>query len=410
LCPYQDVGIYGGVVGDGLREGNTMGRRVSWTLLGIVMAVLSLTTAAVAQETNVAPTATVVVLVDLSGSLTSDDIAQEVRAAGIMNTVPGVDLYVIGFASEGTLPATQVVCEPGDDLGECTLELSPRTNAQGNDTDHAAALSAAADVFASSAITDGPKVVLFLTDGEYDPSGSGTPTDAEQTAVLDSLERLVSAGASVWPLGFGRATRTELDALAVAAPDSCKEPRGLLVRLSKQVPAAASKIIGDATCSASVEGERLTVAPDTDLVTITYSEEELPGGTITVRTQADGREQITCLLDDVAGVWTCEIPTNNLGAGEWKIAPAPREYPIPYQQTAATTAAETTTTVQVASTTTTPSRSTTVSEAATTLAPAESTTTQAPADDGGDFPLQAVVFGVVGVAILVGVFVWSRRS
>ena len=382
------------------------------TLVGIVMIVLSLATAVMAQETNPAPTATVVVLVDLSGSLTADDIAEEVRAAGILNTLPGVELYIIGFASEGTLPATVVVCEPGDDLAECTLALAPRTNSEGNDTDHAAALSAAADVFSSSTAADGPKIVLFLTDGEYDPSGSGTPNDAEEAALLEGLNDIVSVGASVWPLGFGRATRTELDALAVAAPDSCKEPRGLLVRLAKQVPAAAGKIIADATCSAAFEGERLTVAPDTELVIVTYAEEELSGGTITVRTRTDGREQIACVFDDVAGVWTCEIPTDTLGPGAWKIAPAPVQYSVPYQQTGGVAAPETTTTVQASPTTTLSTSTTAGTAGTTTLAPVEAapTTTRAPAGDDTGFPLQLVVVGVVGIAILAGVLLWSRRS
>lgn len=379
-------------------------------LVGIVMVVLSLVTAVSAQETNPAPTATVVVLVDLSGSLTADDIAHEVRAAGILNTLPGVELYIIGFASEGTLPATVVVCEPGEDLAECTLALTPRTNSEGNDTDHAAALSAAADMFSSSTATDEPKIVLLMTDGEYDPSGSGTPTDAEQAALLESLGELVSTGASVWPLGFGRATRTELDALAVAAPDSCKEPRGLLVRLAQQVPAAAGKIIADTTCSATFEGERLTVAPDTELVIVTYAEDELPEGTITVRTQTDGREQITCLFDDVAAVWTCEISTDTLGPGAWKVAPVPVQYPVPYQQTGSVSAPETTTTVQTPSTTT-PTPSTTAETAGTaTLAPVEAASpTQVPAGDDTGFPLQLVVVGVVGITILAGVLLWSRR-
>lgn len=380
-------------------------------IVGVAMSLLGIAPAAVSQESSPSTeaTATVVVLVDLSGSLTADDIAQEIRAAAIMNTVPGVDLYVIGFASEGSLPATLIVCRPGDDLAECTLALAPRTNAEGNDTDHAAALSAAADVFASSTSTDGPRVVLFLTDGEYDPSGSGTPTDAEQAALIEGLEELVLTGASVWPLGFGRATRTELDALALAAPDSCKEPRGLLVRLAKQVPGAAGKIIGDATCSAAIEGERLTVAPDTELVVVTYDEDELPGGTVTIRTQSDGREQIACTFDDVAGVWACEIPTDTLGTGTWKIAPPPGQYPIPHQQAAAAPVAETTTTAQTTAPTTQIS-STAAPAAPTTVNQVGTTATQPPIGESGDFPWAVTLAGVIGVAILGGVLIWSRRS
>ncbi|MEN8240046.1 MAG: vWA domain-containing protein, partial [Actinomycetota bacterium] len=386
----------------------TVGRRVLMVLVGIALMTPVFAPAAVGVEADDEPTATVVVLVDLSGSLRQRDIADEIRAAGVMNTVPGIDLYVIGFASEGSLPATVVVCEPGDDLTECTAALGPRSNSQGNDTDHAAALEAAAEVLGPAGSDDSPpRIVLLLTDGEFDPSGSGNPTADELAGLSDALDSLRASDTSVWPLGFGRATKAELDALAVAAPGSCKEARGVLVSGSEEIPTALSKIIGQANCAETVRGDQLVVRPDTGLVVVTYGEDELPDATVTVLTDSRDRGTFDCVFDDVAGVWTCEIPTESLGAGKWKLEPPPRQYPTPYQQQA-TTPETTTTTV------TTPSTTTSSIAETTTTQPLPSTTvaTEAVSASGesGGFPWAVIVLGLIGLAGVGGAALWSRRN
>jgi Mg-chelatase subunit ChlD len=169
-------------------------RRLVLLVLSVVVALLAIVASASAQEapSSTDEPTTVVVLVDLSGSLSVDDFAEEVRAVGIMNTVPGIEMYVIGFASEGTLPAIQVVCEPGDDLAECTKDLARRSSAEGNDTDHAAALAGAAAVLGSAeAASDGPRVVLVMTDGDYDPHGGGSPTEADRARLSLPLAGVV---------------------------------------------------------------------------------------------------------------------------------------------------------------------------------------------------------------------------
>ena len=387
-----------------------MGARVMLVLVGIAVMMVTLVSVANAQETEDGPTATVVVLVDLSGSLEQRDIADEIRAVGVMNTVPGIDLYVIGFASGGSLPAAVVVCEPGDDLSVCTTALAARSNAQGNDTDHAAALEAAADVLGPIDPDGPPRVVLLLTDGEYDPSGSGNPTADELARLTSALETLRESNTSVWPLGFARATKRELNDLAISAPGSCRESRGLLVDDSQDVPPAVNKIIGLADCSGTSNGAELTVLPETGLVVVTYGEDELSDATVTVRSESRERGRFDCVFDDVAGVWTCEIPTESLGAGAWELSPEPTQYPTPYQQEASTS--QTTTTVAPNSTTTSSvAETSTTQEAPSTTAPVSTTVLAASTSGGGDsLPWAAIGLVVLGLLVLGGVFAWTRRA
>jgi hypothetical protein len=348
------------------------------------------------------------VLVDLSGSLRQRDIADEIRAVGVMNTVPGIDLYVIGFASDGTLPATVVVCEPDDDLNQCTQALTARSNAQGNDTDHAAALEAAAEVLGPAG-PDGssPRIVLFLTDGEYDPSGSGNPTADELAGLSSALEELRDANVSVWPIGFGRATKRELNDLAIAAPGSCKEARGLLVGDSQDVPPAVNKIIGLADCSGKVKAEQLVVLPETGLVVVTFGEDELSDATVTVRTESRDRGRFDCVFDDVASVWTCEIPTDSLGTGVWELNPTPTVYPTPYQQEASTSQTTTTRVAPSSTTSTSLAETTTTQAAASTTAAIEAVSA---GGEGGEPPWAIIAIGLLGIVVVGGFVLWSRSS
>jgi hypothetical protein len=383
-------------------------------LVGAALLVPVAVSAAGAQESDDASAGTVIVLVDLSGSLTRRDITEEIRAVGVMNTIPDIDIWVIGFASDGSLPAAVVVCEPGDDLDVCTTALGARTNTEGNDTDHAAALEAAADVLGPAG-PDGspPSVVLLLTDGEFDPSGSGNPSDEERVALSTALGSLRDAGVSVWPLGFGNVTRDELNALAIAAPGSCREARGVLVAGSRDIPEAVSKIIGLADCSKPISGGKLDVSPETDVVIVTYGENELSNPTVIVRTDERKRGRFDCVFDDLAGVWTCEIPTASLGAGTWELIPTPSQFPTPYQQEASTTETSTTTDAPSTTTTSTASETTTTQQVTTTAVSPSSTVASeaaAPVDESASFPWVIVAAIIVGAAIIGGAVVLSRRT
>ena len=298
-------------------------------LVAIVAVFASLvTSAAFAQEASdeVAPEnarATVVVLVDQSGSLNEQDLAEEVRAIRMLTDVPGIDLHVVGFASQGTLAAWEVFCGPDDVPETCTDAISLRTNAQGNDTDHAAALAGANFVLNRPDVSDtGAKIVLMMTDGRFDPKGSGA--DSEDWARLDQAQdRLSATGAEVWPLGFGEANPEDLDKLATPSPASCEQPRGVIVDTPDALLIAFNEIITSATCNPGFDGDRLPVPPGSQSITLWFLEDELPNGEVTVTNESGQSQTVACTLDELAGLWTCNIPTSQLGTGNWIVSPTP---------------------------------------------------------------------------------------
>ena len=180
----------------------------------------------------------IVVLVDESGSLSTDDIAREKDAARLIaqgELSPESTIAVVGFASSdgpGQSPVDPV-CPPTkldsaqqrQFLADCIGQLRERGANEGNGTDHVAALRQALDYLDDSSV-DQPKIVFLLTDGQLDVSNSptyGKDLNAEERnevarqqipGVLDELNR---AGVQVWPLGFGDVDRAQLESFAAGA-------------------------------------------------------------------------------------------------------------------------------------------------------------------------------------------------
>ncbi|GAB3713864.1 vWA domain-containing protein [Nocardiopsis nanhaiensis] len=167
----------------------------------------------------------VVILADESGSLTEADVAAEAEAAamigqGILN--PGSRLAVVGFGSdngeEGQIAAREA-CPPTfleegrgrDAVIDCVDDLRARTEEEGFDTDHVAALQKAQEYFADDEAPEGAaKVVFLLTDGVLDvgnsPQYGETPQVRQRTALAaleGELERAENEEVQIWPLGFG---------------------------------------------------------------------------------------------------------------------------------------------------------------------------------------------------------------
>ena len=171
----------------------------------------------------------VVMLVDESGSETPAKVADEKQTAGtIVQSMlnPRSRVTVVGFGGVNHVAPDQspvdVVCQPTiasgttnlGYLASCVNKLHRRTEAQGDDTDYAAALgqamsylspnSAAGPLSPSGAI----KVILMMTDGAVDVHrdtqqyGSNWQL-GEQNAVDQQLTAARSDGVQVWPLGFG---------------------------------------------------------------------------------------------------------------------------------------------------------------------------------------------------------------
>jgi hypothetical protein len=170
-----------------------------------------------------------VVLVDESGSETPQKVADEKQTVGtIVQTMlnPSSRVTVIGFGGVNHVVGDQnpvdVVCQPTiasgaanlDYLSTCVDALHRRTEAEGDDTDYAAALTEAmqylgpASTATPHASSGAIKVILMMTDGAVDVHRDTKQYGVnwelgEQTAINQQLAASTSAGVQLWPLGFG---------------------------------------------------------------------------------------------------------------------------------------------------------------------------------------------------------------
>jgi hypothetical protein len=235
----------------------------------------------------------VVVLVDESGSETAQKVADEKQTVGtIVQTMlnPSSRVTVIGFGGVNHVAPSQnpvdVVCQPTiasgttnlDYLSSCVGGLHRRTEAEGDDTDYAAALTEAMSYLGpnSTATPAAPsgaiKVILMMTDGAVDVHRDTQQYGinwqlGEQTAINQQLAAATSAGVQLWPLGFGTdigTGLTEPQALqylntmaAHGAPAVCdtrhvaNQPHATWVNDPDDAINALSQLYADAACLGS---------------------------------------------------------------------------------------------------------------------------------------------------------------
>jgi hypothetical protein len=214
------------------------------------------------------PPLQVVVLVDESGSLSEPDVVKEKEAARTIvfsvlasNSV----VSVVGFGSSNGpgQSAVRVACQPTvldapqkkDSLAQCVESLHRRTPEEGNGTDHVAALQQALAYVRSG----GPekKVVFLLTDGKLDvsesPSWGSTPERRNAAAlakVKDVLADLDSAGAQVWPLGFGNVDNAALRDFAQgkSCTPGIADPHEQITPTSTALYGALTEAFSSASC------------------------------------------------------------------------------------------------------------------------------------------------------------------
>ena len=196
---------------------------------------LSVTAASVGRAASPAASAAgvavldVVMLVDESGSETPAKVADERQTAGtIVQTMlnPRSRVTVVGFGGVNHIVPNQspvdVVCQPTiasgaanlSYLSSCVSKLHRRTEAEGDDTDYAAALGQAMSYFNPSTSygqqspSGAIKVILMMTDGGVDVHRDTQQYGVdwqlgEQQAVSQQLAAARQDGVQVWPLGFG---------------------------------------------------------------------------------------------------------------------------------------------------------------------------------------------------------------
>lgn len=233
----------------------------------------------------------IAVLVDESGSETAQSVADEKQTVGqIVQTMlnPASRVTVIGFGGVNNVVPNQnpvdTVCQPTiaggasnlDYLANCVGKIHKRSEAQGDDTDYAAALTQAMSYLGNGSTATPPspakaiKVILMMTDGAVDvhrntQQYSNDWKTGEQTAIDQQLADAKAAGVQVWPLGFGADVgtgvtqadaKTYLDHMAAGgAPAVCgstkqapNQPHATWVNSSSDAINALNELYADAAC------------------------------------------------------------------------------------------------------------------------------------------------------------------
>jgi len=213
------------------------------------------------------------VVVDESGSLTADDVANEKAAVALVaQSDPSRQsrAIVIGFGGEApghspvdeVCPLTVLDRAGRQALGGCLDELHRRGPTEGNGTDFPAAIRQATRRLTAAGGPDTPKLIFLLTDGKLDVSDSpsyGTDLASRNAngaqSLDDELGKARDAKVQVWPLGFGsQPDPTQLQHMAAGGDQlGCSNlpsarPRMRVVKGSAEVSAAAQQAFAWARC------------------------------------------------------------------------------------------------------------------------------------------------------------------
>lgn len=190
---------------------------------------------------NAAQPVNVVILADESGSIAESPgaIQGERQAASEIiqeEWSPQSQIAVYGFGSAPPVPGAQATEAVQQYCGltaltnstargtllRCASAITPRSQAQGWNTDFAAALNQAENVLSASAAQHSSPIVFILTDGmldeenpnPYASSAAAGDKKAQNELVGSILPQLKSLGAQIWPVGFGSADQSELSLYA----------------------------------------------------------------------------------------------------------------------------------------------------------------------------------------------------
>jgi hypothetical protein len=256
-----------------------------------------------------------VFLVDESGSETPQEVADEKATVGtIVQSLlsPASRVTVIGFGGANHVALSQVpadvACVPTiasgpanlDYLSTCVSKLHRRTEAEGDDTDYAAALAQAMSYLSPTSTATPPspagaiKAIMMMTDGAVDVHrdtqqyGSNWQL-GEQTAINQQLSTAKSDGVQFWPLGFGTdignvdgTNITESSALSYlntmagqAAPSVCGskltavQPHATWVNNPDDALNAIDQLYADASCAGVNDAQGTLIGGQTATLSVT---------------------------------------------------------------------------------------------------------------------------------------------
>lgn len=248
----------------------------------------------------------VVLVLDASGSMAGNDPKKLVRVASKMLSDLADERDHVTVMSFGSTVKTLASARGSDHSALRTaIETLGRSESC---TDYAQALEAAAGAFSGGAPAGERRVVLFLTDGRFEPvdargscSGFDQAKEEDRQAIISRVdranERFTAAGARVFTIGLGAApTRAEHSAALLQRVASATGGRFLKAGEPRDVPRIFAQIFG-ALVGAPVMQESLDRAKRTTVFTVPKGADrvhvvlvpEIPGDLEKVTLEHDGR-------------------------------------------------------------------------------------------------------------------------
>ena len=281
----------------------------------------------------------ILVAVDESASLSSAAVRAEVDAVKtIINlsemSVGGLRVGVLPFSSGKDSPRIVEDCalsEISEDsiatLTKCANQITRQKRRGSSDTDFAATILKAVDLFKSDKNGNSSKVLVLMTDGKYDPNGDQMTSPSEQKSLDEALLYAKKNKVFLWALGFGQADIPTLNKYVADAADpelaaKCPASPVALPGTDENLSEQMRGIILLATCTGGVDGSpnpefKFAVSP---LLSRINFELTNPSGSVSPNTvsvlRPDGSEACSN-ASVVANRWICTERLDGQSGGTW---------------------------------------------------------------------------------------------
>lgn len=278
----------------------------------------------------------IIVLVDESGSLSPFDLFAEQVALEALIANPSlrdrnIRLGVLPFSSGDESPRIVSACsltlmdKPGQTalFNDCPNKIVRQTEDSRANTDFASAIAEAVKILKTGE-EDRIPVLILLTDGQYNPDGDGTESEAEKVALGESLAGAKEGGVSIWPIGFGAPDVVALEEMAMAGAqinNGCPaQPKSQIAKDLGVIDNYLRAIIGTVTCTGweppAPTPSKYTVHPMMQRLDLQVSlvGEEDP-------VLRDPKGQIKCGGDwEILGPYaSCSLQLDGDTSGEWEL-------------------------------------------------------------------------------------------
>jgi len=278
----------------------------------------------------------IIVLVDESGSLSPFDLFAEQVALEALIANPSlrdrnIRLGVLPFSSGDESPRIVSACsltlmdKPGQTalFNDCPNKIVRQTEDSRANTDFASAIAEAVKILKTGE-EDRIPVLILLTDGQYNPDGDGTESEAEKVALDESLAGAKEGGVSIWPIGFGAPDVVALEEMAMAGAqinNGCPaQPKSQIAKDLGVIDNYLRAIIGTVTCTGweppAPTPSKYTVHPMMQRLDLQVSlvGEEDP-------VLRDPKGQIKCGGDwEILGPYaSCSLQLDGDTSGEWEL-------------------------------------------------------------------------------------------